>query len=272
MPASPPDDPAAAEGTSLGDPVNVTDHGSVRVLSINNRSKRNALDDRVRQGLITAVDEAAADDGIRVITLTGEGGTFCAGGDLPSMPTSDPDEIRARVSEMHRLILALIRTGKPVVAAVEGYAFGSGLSIVAACDIVVAADNARFGAPFGRVGLVADCGLLWTLPRRVGVGKARTLALTSSSWPADTALQNGLVDTVVAPDLTLQTALATASALAEGAPLSAAATKRLLSEIESLVAFLDRELDEQTALLQSADFIEGRNAFLERRDARFTGA
>jgi 2-(1,2-epoxy-1,2-dihydrophenyl)acetyl-CoA isomerase len=263
-------DPGPTDGP--GEAVRITDHGGVRVLSINNHAKRNALDDRVRRALMSALDAAVEDEGVRVITLTGEGGTFCAGGDLPSMPTTDRDVIRARVSEMHRLIFTLISTGKPVIAAVEGYAFGSGLSIVSACDIVVAAETASFGCPFGRVGLVADCGLLWTLPQRVGVGRARTLALTSSSWSARTALENGLVDIVVEPGAALPSALETAAAIAAGAPLAAAATKRLLTDTTSLTAFLARELDEQTELLRSDDFAEGRSAFLERRDPSFVGA
>lgn len=246
--------------------------GGVWTITIANPAKRNALDDPTRKALLAALDEAMTADDCRVVVLTGEGPTFCAGGDLPSMPTDDVPAIAARMGELHRIAERLLEGPRPVVAAVEGAAYGSGLSMVAAADVVVAARDARFCAPFTKVGVAPDVGLLWSLPRRIGLGRARQMALFGDPITADDAVRIGLVERLVEPGHATALAIDLARQLCDRAPLALAATKRLvLAGAGPLQSVLAGELVEQQALLGTADFDEGRRAFFERRPAKFGG-
>jgi 2-(1,2-epoxy-1,2-dihydrophenyl)acetyl-CoA isomerase len=247
------------------------DIDGARVITIDNPGIRNALDDETRRSLRNEIINAAG-SAARVVVLTGAEGTFCAGGELRSMPTDDQKAMRSRVGEMHDIIRAIITAPQPIIAAVEGFAFGSGLSIAVACDYVVAAADAQLGFTFGRVGLVPDCGILWSLPQRVGLGRAKDLLLRSAIVNADEAFAIGLVDAVVPHGSALGAALNQAEELAARAPLGLAATKRLLTgPVHILEEFFEREVHEQMALFGSADFVEGRDAFFSSRAPRFRG-
>ena len=176
---------------------------------------------------------------------------------------------RERFRVTHRLVRLLVKGSTPVLAAVEGYAVGAGLSLALCCDTIVAASDARFAAGFGRVGLVADFGMLHTLPLRVGQGRARQMLLYGERVGAEEALRTGLVDHVVAPGGALGAALERARALHGAAPLPVAMTKQYLAG--GLDAALEWERDTQAALFLTADHAEGKAAFLEKRAARFTG-
>jgi 2-(1,2-epoxy-1,2-dihydrophenyl)acetyl-CoA isomerase len=242
----------------------------VRTVVIDNPDKRNALDDRTRQVLLADLRAAAADPDCRAVVLTGVPGAFCAGGELSTMPT-DEAKIRVRLGEMQEIARLLHAGPKPVVAAVDGPAMGSGLALAAACDRVVASPRARFGCSFGRVGLVPDVGAAWTLRRRLTEGAARDLMLRSRVLDVDEALALGLVDEVAADgDLVMARATAWAADLRHVAPTAVAALKSLLAaDATSFDVFLAAEMEAQVARLTSADFVEGRDAFLERREPRF---
>jgi len=164
----------------------------------------------------------------------------------------------------------MIKCGKPVVAAVEGYAVGAGLSIALCCDTVVAAEDARFGAGFGRIGLIADMALNHTLPARIGMGRARQVLLYGEQMDAAAAERIGLIDHVVPKGAALDAALQRARSFADAAPLPLALTKGLLAE--GLDAALDRERELQSMLFMTADHVEGRDAFLAKRRPVFKGA
>jgi 2-(1,2-epoxy-1,2-dihydrophenyl)acetyl-CoA isomerase len=249
----------------------LSEHDPVVVVTIDNPAQRNALDDASRRALLAAIRKAV-DAPSRVVVLTGAGGTFCAGGELRSMPATDAAAVTSRMGEMHDIVRTIITASQPVIGAVEGFAYGSGLSLAAACDIVVAADNARFGCTFGRVGLMADCGLLMTLPRRVGPAKAKVICLSNAILDAADALELGLVDELVEPGNAESRAIELASQLSKNAPLAMAATKRMLTVFpRGIDDLLARELDEQIALFASDDFRHGRDAFLGRSDPAFLG-
>lgn len=242
---------------------------AVAVLTLNRPDRRNALDHGARRELIEALGRAAADRGTRVIVLVGSGDFFCAGGDVGAM-SRDPDAAQERMVVLGRLARAIVQSPKPVVAAVEGGASGLGLSLAAACDHVVAAENARFTAAFGRLGLVADTGLFWSLTGRVGPARARQFLLFGESVSATEAAAIGIANEVVGPGESLPTALARAGRLAASSPAAVAATKRILAHPrQDLDALLDAETDAQVSLLASRDFEEGRCAFLERREPVF---
>jgi enoyl-CoA hydratase/carnithine racemase len=243
--------------------------GSTLVLTLNYTERRNALSMPLRAALIDAFDRAERDPDLRAIVVTGAGGHFCAGGDISGMNVGDLAAGRERFRLTHRLVKQMVHNAKPIVAAVEGYAVGAGLSLALCCDTIVAADNARFGAGFGRIGLIADMGLNHTLPQRVGMGRARQMLLYGEQIDAVAAERIGLVDHVVTPGTALAAARDRAQALATAAPLPLALTKRLLAE--GLDASLDQERDLQSTLFLTEDHREGREAFLAKRKPVFRG-
>ncbi|WP_281271661.1 enoyl-CoA hydratase/isomerase family protein [Prauserella flavalba] len=241
-------------------------------LTLNDERRRNALDLVMRERLRDALATAMADDRCRSIVLTGAGGTFCAGGDLATMPTDRPESGRPRLAVIAEITRLLLCGAKPVVAAVEGFAYGAGLSLAAASDHVVAASDARLCCSFGKVGLIADTGLLWTLPQRVGIGRTKELLFFASVLNAHQAHGHGLVDAITEPGDTLAEAHRRAAILAAAAPGPIAETKRVLAAWPAtLDEVLADEADTQVRLFGSADFAEGRPAFFDKRPARFLG-
>lgn len=247
--------------------------GFVTVLTLSNPERRNALSLPLRAMLADLVAEALADSGCRVIVLTGEGGHFSSGGDISGMDGLDAITGRGRLAQAHRLVRLLVEGEKPVVAALEGAVAGAGLSLAAACDIIIAGRDAKFACSFNRLGLVPDFGAAWLLPRRLGAMRARHLMLTGDPFGADQAERWGLVTEVVEPGAALARAVAIARGIAEtAAPLSNAYSKRLLArQPASLAETLKAEEDAQSILYASRDFAEGCSAFREKRKPRFEG-
>jgi enoyl-CoA hydratase/carnithine racemase len=243
--------------------------GATVVLTLNNPQRRNALAMPVREGLIAAFEHIEADRSIRAVVITGAGSTFCAGGDITAMNVTTLADGLERFRITHRLVRLMIRCGKPIVAAVEGFAVGAGLSLAQCCDTIVAADDARFGAGFGRIGLIADLALNHTLPARIGTGRARQILLYGEQMDAAQAERIGLVDHVVPKGGALDFALQRARVFADAAPLPVALTKSLLAE--GLDQALERERELQSMLFLTADHAEGRDAFLAKRKPVFKG-
>lgn len=246
--------------------------GPVTVLTLDHVERRNALSLPVRAALIEALESAFADADCRAIVLMGAGPHFCAGGDITGMAGIDAIAGRARVTALGGLARLLVCGEKPVIAAVEGHAAGAGLSLAAACDIVVASRSARFSCSFNKLGLVPDLAAVWTLPLRMGLGRAKLLILSGRTLDAEAAERSGLVEIVVEAGQARTEAVALAHELAAKAPLSNAFAKALLSRMpRDLDEMLRAEADAQAVLFTSRDFDEGRRAFLEKRAAAFAG-
>ena len=243
--------------------------GNVLILTIDYPSRKNAIAPAVRQALEEAIERAHADKAVRAIVITGAAGTFCAGGDISSMDVGDALAGRERMRRTHRLVRLMAKGAKPLVAAVEGWAAGAGMAVACACDTVVAAEDARFVAGFHKIGLMSDMGLPYFLPRRVGVGRARRILFYHEVVNAPEGEKIGLVDYVAPPGKALEVALEKARFLAAEAAGPIELTKKILAE------GLDEALaDEQTfqgLLFTTADFREGRAAFLEKRKPKFGG-
>jgi 2-(1,2-epoxy-1,2-dihydrophenyl)acetyl-CoA isomerase len=212
----------------------------------------------------------------RAIVLTGAGGNFCAGGDLKSRLSNedDPPEIRTPrlLAMLHEIIRLIVQGSTPVIAAVDGHATGAGLSLAAACEFIVAGPDAKFCASYGRVGLVPDAGLLWSLPRRIGTIRARNMMLTAAGIDLDTALRIGLADMAAPEGETLTRAIEIAHNYRRVAPLAAAHIKEILADDGlSLDEAFAAELRIQPQLTGSADYLEARAAFAEKRQPRFIG-
>lgn len=244
--------------------------GPVLTLTIDYPARRNALALPLRERMAAVLEAAEGDATVRAIILTGAGGVFCSGGDISGMDVSSALSGRERLRRVHRVIRLLAAGSKPVVAAVEGWCVGAGLSVACASDVIVAAEDATFMAGFGKVGLMPDLGLPYTLPARIGAGRAKQLFLFHRQIGAAEAERIGLVDEVVAPGQVLAVATERARFLAEQAPAPMALTKAMLAA--GLDAALEVERHYQTTLFLTADHAEGRDAFLSKRAPRFTGA
>jgi enoyl-CoA hydratase/carnithine racemase len=252
--------------------VLVEDRGPVRVLTLNRPANRNAIDMPLRVALAEALEAAAATSSVRAMVVTGAGGAFCSGGDISTMERQSRERTIPRAQAAQRVVRAIWGTDKPVVAAVEGPAFGAGISLALACDRIVAAADARFATTFTGVGLAGDMGIFASLPLRVGVARARQMMMLPKPVDGREALALGLVDAVADPGAALDAALTDAERLAAGPPLALGVIKQMLSgEPRHPLTVLDLEVANQAILFDSGDFAEGVVAFQEKRRPSFRG-
>lgn len=250
--------------------VLVRREGRLGIVTLNDPARMNALGRAMRARLTQCLAELNEDPACRAIVLTGAGEHFTAGGDLDGFKEASIAECRARLrTGPGPLLREMVAGPKPIVAAVEGYAYGAGMSLAAACDHVVASRATRWRCAFTRVGLVPDLGLLFTLPQRVGAARARRLILQANEIDAEEALRIGLVDELAAPAEALATACRIAERYADGPPLAIEFVKHALSL--GLEDQLRAEIDLQPAAMMSEDFREGIRAFREKRPPRFAG-
>ncbi|WP_028463015.1 enoyl-CoA hydratase/isomerase family protein [Nocardia sp. 348MFTsu5.1] len=253
-------------------PVLVDHRGAVRLITLNRPHLRNAIDFPMRYALAEAIEQAMDDADVRALVITGAGGAFCSGGDISTMGPLTPDQARTRLEAAQRVIRAIWNGSKPVVAAVEGPAFGAGAGLALGCDRVVAARDSSFGTTFTAVGLSGDMGISVSLPARIGLPAAKQLLMLPRRIGGEEAGRLGLADSVVEPGTALESALADADRLAQGPPLALAAIKSQMGRPErNRFDVLDDEVENQVALWQSDDFAEGVAAFKEKRTARFLG-
>jgi len=248
----------------------------VATLIFNRPAVLNALDDEMILAFRQHCERLAADDTVRCIVLKGEGAGFIAGGDV-AMFRSKLDELPTlslrMTRELHVGILALRRMPKPVIASVHGAVAGAGVSIMAACDLAIAADNARFAAAYSAIGTSPDGGATYFLSRCLGPRRALEFLLLSEPVDAARALGLGLVNRVVpAADLERETQ-ALAARLAAGPTFAYAHTKRLIDAASdaSLETQLDAEAQAFSACAGSEDMREGVSAFVDKRRPMFRG-
>lgn len=256
-------------------PVIVTREDDLIILTLNAPARRNAISTEMRIALREGLREALADERCRAIVLTGAEGVFSSGADVDQMQSGDAidmDRVRMRYLVLHDAVKLMIEGGKPVVAAVEGFAMGAGLSLASASDYLVVAETAKLGAAFGRVGLIGDCGLLWTLPKRIGEARTKDFMFDGKALTGREAFDLGMADQVVPHGEALATAKEKARGYAAVGPLTIAETKMLLAtQFASFSAFLTAESAAQDRMVQSADHEEGRRAFAEKRSPKFRG-
>lgn len=251
--------------------VLIEDRGAVRILTLNRPKVRNAIDIPLRLALREALEAADGDASVRAIVLTGAGTVFCSGGDISTMQRMDAEAATERAELAQAVIRAIWGTPKPVLAAVEGAAYGAGVSLAAACDRIVAAADARFATTFTRVGLAGDMGIFASLPRRIGIPRARQMLALATVVEAQQALDWGLVDALAEPGNVLDAALADAQELAAKPAEALGVIKAMLAEAPTTnpLDVLRREVEHQARLFGSDDFAEGVAAFREKRRPNF---
>ncbi|MFA5889639.1 MAG: enoyl-CoA hydratase-related protein [Actinomycetota bacterium] len=249
-------------------------NGRVAVVTIDRPEVRNAMDAEVFEGLLDAGRRAGADEDVRAVVVTGNGPAFSSGIDTTIFTqggNSDPGTID--IAALQRSFSVFEEIPKPVIAAVGGPAFGAGLQLAIACDFRVAGADAEFSVMEVRWGLIPDLGGTVRLPRLIGLGRAKDLAMTARRVGAAEAAAIGLAERASLAGEHLSVAIDWAADLAAGPPLAIAAIKRLANQSfdVSVSTGLDREVQAQRSILFSADFAEAVMARVQKRAPDFHG-
>jgi len=250
-------------------------HEGVATLTMNRPEARNALSAEMKDAFAAAVPRLAQDPAVRALVLTGAGGAFGAGGDLRGMlavrDQMDVSGWRKRMTDVQPWMRALVELDKPLVAAVDGVAYGAGFSLALMADFVIASPRARFCMSFAKVGLVPDFAAMYTLPRVVGVQRAKELMLSAREVGAEEALRLGIAMEVVPADRLLARATELARSFTGSSALAVSLVKRELGMAlaTDLSTALSTEADHQALCFQSPYHVQAVQAFVDKQPAAF---
>jgi 2-(1,2-epoxy-1,2-dihydrophenyl)acetyl-CoA isomerase len=252
--------------------------GAVATITLNRPEGMNALTVEAKTALLSAVRSVADDPAVRAVVLTGTGRAFCVGQDLREhgslLDAGDPAPLSTVREHYNPLVTAIASMPKPVIAAVNGTAAGAGLGIACACDFRIGTAGARYTTAFAGIGLTADSGLSWTLPRLVGLGRATALLLLAEPFTTEQALEMGLLNAVVPADQVLAAATELATRLAAGPTAAYAAIKESVAyaATATLVDALAKEDELQTRAGATADHTGAVRSFLAKQPPVFSGS
>ncbi len=249
----------------------------IGTITLNRPEAMNALGGGMRQEILAALEQAAADREVRVIVITGSGKAFCAGGDVKEFVSgtsrADADLPLDQRPTRDKIVLLIQAAGKPIIASVNGVAAGGGCNLALACDMRIASDRARFGEVFVRRGIHTDWGGIWFLPRLVGYAKAAELIFSGEVIDAAEAMRIGLVNKVVPHEELTRATREFALKFAKNAPIPIALAKKALRNYArmDLVQALDHEQIAQEICRKTEDRDEGMRSFVEKREPVFKG-
>jgi len=267
-------DPEASQASS----VLYEARGAVALVTLNRPQALNSFTRQMHHDLWAALDKAEADSKIRALVITGAGRGFCAGADLSEFDFAPGPDLVKRADPGPVIDQAFNPTARrlqnlrmPTIAAVNGVAAGAGASLAMCCDIAIASPTASFIQAFSKIGLIPDAGGSWLLVERLGMARAMALAMTGDKLSADKAKEWGLIWDVA--EDSVAAALAFAERLAVMPTKALVATRQLLRDAgtRSFTQHLDTERDTQSAMGRTHDYIEGVNAFLQKRAPEFKG-
>jgi len=261
----------------MNERINIQQDGPVLRIALNRPEQLNCWDTKLNDELFGALDQAADDPSVRIIVFTGTGRSFCSGGDIEEFKAGMERDAAAYISQIvrksHEIILQVRKLGKLTIAAVNGVAAGSGFNLMLACDFKVVAASARFSQRFVRVGLSPDTGGTFFLPQLLGLTRATELLMTGDFVSAESALQLGLVNKVVADDQLEAATQELIGRLSNSAFQALIATKRLINQscLPTLATQLEAEREAMMWSATTKDFHEGVSAFLQKRTPQFSG-
>lgn len=256
----------------------------IATLTLNRPEVLNALNQQMTEEMVAAIESAARDETVRVVIINGAGRAFCSGmdvgnlqeiaaGDVPYMETAPGKAILGQAS-FNTLVMNLRTLAAPVICAIRGAAAGAGLAFALACDIRLAAEDARFSVAFTQRGFIPDMGATYFLPRLVGLGMASKLVFASDTIDAREAARIGLVDEVVPSEELMEKAKELALRIVRNPPLAVKMSKQALNKgmnETDLKSHMEYEIFIQAALQQTEDSKEAVNSFIEKRVPRYRG-
>jgi 2-(1,2-epoxy-1,2-dihydrophenyl)acetyl-CoA isomerase len=255
----------------------ISDRDNVRTITLNRPESFNSFTVSVKEKFLAELTQAAEDQNVRAVVITGTGKAFCAGQDLKEhlalIQSGDSAPLRTVADHYSPIVKTIVTMPKPVIAAVNGVAAGAGASIAFACDLRIAADTAKFHLAFAAVGLSADSGVSWTLQRLIGYGRAMEMMLLGYPVPVHEALRIGMVNQVVSEAETLTTAQALATKLAQGPTVAYAKIKEAMAAaaIGTFDEALAVESRTQAEAGATVDHREAVEAFVAKRTPHFIG-
>jgi enoyl-CoA hydratase len=253
--------------------VHLEKQGAVAVVTLDRPDALNALNASVIDEFGSVIDRIEGDEEIRAVVVTGAGRAFVAGADIAEMRGMTPLEAEAFSSEAHQTFGRLEELSIPTIAAVNGFALGGGCELALCCDWIYASNKAKIGQPETKLGLIPGFGGTSRLVRRVGLAWAKELVLVAEPIAAEEAARIGLVNRVFEPDALLPAAIAAGEAVSARGPVAIRLAKEVMQQGQDADVRVAHALEQRAFGLAFAsdDRVEGTTAFLEKRDAHFTG-
>ncbi len=257
--------------------IKVAEDNGIVTITLNRPDRLNAFIDHMRRDLAEALEETGSDPHVHVVVINGAGRAFCAGGDVQFMAElverNESEEFARLLGAARRVVLGIRQMTKPVIASIEGPAFGAGFNLALACDLRIASSTATFSQAFVKLGFHPDWGGTYFLPRMVTSNIACEMFFLGDPIEAARALQLGLINRVVAPEELEAETRKLAERLRDGPAVSIAAAKHAVyaAEHDTLENMLQYEVEAQVRCFESEDGREGVRAFLEKRPPKFTG-